>query len=51
VNTFMDGTTHNFDLTDPEHPRETYTKHTGSQVNMVSQLCDTIFTWLPVCLV
>jgi len=37
VNTFMDGTTHYFDLTDPEHPRQTYAKHTGSQVNMVSQ--------------
>jgi methanethiol oxidase len=40
VNTFMDGTTHYFDLTDPAHPRETYSKHTGSQVNMVSQSWD-----------
>ncbi len=40
VNTFMDGTTHYFDLTDPEHPRETYSLHTGSQVNMVSQSWD-----------
>ena len=40
VNTFMDGTTHYFDLNDPEHPKETYTKHTGSQVNMVSQSWD-----------
>ena len=40
VNTFMDGTTHYFDLTDPEHPRETYSKHTGGQVNMVSQSWD-----------
>ena len=40
VNTFMDGTTHYFDLSDPEHPRETYAKHTGSQVNMVSQSWD-----------
>jgi selenium-binding protein 1 len=40
VNTFMDGTTHYFDLTDPEHPHETYSKHTGSQVNMVSQSWD-----------
>jgi selenium-binding protein 1 len=40
VNTFMDGTTHYFDLTDPEHPRQTYSKHTGSQVNMVSQSWD-----------
>jgi selenium-binding protein 1 len=40
VNTFMDGTTHYFDLTDPEHPVQTYSKHTGSQVNMVSQSWD-----------
>jgi methanethiol oxidase len=40
VNTFMDGTTHYFDLSDPEHPRQTYTKHTGRQVNMVSQSWD-----------
>jgi selenium-binding protein 1 len=37
VNTFMDGVTHYFDLTDPEHPKETYQKHTGRQVNMVSK--------------
>lgn len=40
VNTFMDGTTHYFDLTNPEAPKETYTKKTGSQVNMVSQSWD-----------
>jgi selenium-binding protein 1 len=40
VNTFMDGTTHYFDLSDPEHPTETYHLHTGSQVNMVSQSWD-----------
>jgi methanethiol oxidase len=40
VNTFMDGTTHYFDLSDPEHPQETYHLHTGSQVNMVSQSWD-----------
>jgi len=40
VNTFMDGTTHYFDLSDPEHPKQTYSKHTGSQVNMVSQSWD-----------
>jgi len=40
VNTFMDGTTHYFDLTDPEHPKETYHLHTGAQVNMVSQSWD-----------
>jgi selenium-binding protein 1 len=40
VNTFMDGVTHYFDLTDPEKPRETYQKHTGRQVNMISQSWD-----------
>jgi selenium-binding protein 1 len=40
VNTFMDGTTHYFDLTNPEAPKETYTKKTGKQVNMVSQSWD-----------
>jgi len=40
VNTFMDGTTHYFDLSDPEHPKETYQVHTGAQVNMVSQSWD-----------
>jgi methanethiol oxidase len=40
VNTFMDGTTHYFDLSDPQHPRETYQLHTGSQVNMISQSWD-----------
>jgi selenium-binding protein 1 len=40
VNTFMDGMTHYFDLTDPEHPKDTYQKHTGRQVNMVSQSWD-----------
>ena len=40
VNTFMDGITHYFDLSDPEHPRQTYQLHTGAQVNMVSQSWD-----------
>jgi selenium-binding protein 1 len=40
VNTFMDGMTHYFDLTNPESPKETYATHTGSQVNMVSQSWD-----------
>jgi selenium-binding protein 1 len=40
VNTFMDGTTRYFDLTNPEAPRQTYQRHTGSQVNMVSQSWD-----------
>jgi selenium-binding protein 1 len=40
VNTFTDGMTHYFDLTNPEAPKETYSTHTGSQVNMVSQSWD-----------
>ncbi len=40
VNTFMDGTTRYFDLSNPEAPKETYTKQTGKQVNMVSQSWD-----------
>jgi len=40
VNTFMDGTTHYFDLSNPEAPKETYSKHTGKQINMVSQSWD-----------
>jgi methanethiol oxidase len=40
VNTFMDGMTRYFDISDPEHPKETYQKHTGSQVNMISQSWD-----------
>ena len=40
VNTFMDGTTRRFDLSNPEAPKQTYAKHTGSQVNMVSQSWD-----------
>ncbi|TLZ29819.1 MAG: selenium-binding protein [Gammaproteobacteria bacterium] len=40
VNTFMDGTTHYFDLTDPEHPKQTYQRRIGTQVNMISQSWD-----------
>lgn len=40
VNTFMDGTTRYFDLSDPENPKQTYEKATGKQVNMVSQSWD-----------
>jgi selenium-binding protein 1 len=40
VNTFMDGTTRYFDLANPEAPKETYTKKTGKQANMVSQSWD-----------
>ena len=37
VNTFMDGKTHYFDLTNPEKPVQTFEKVTGKQVNMISQ--------------
>jgi len=40
VNTFMDGKTHYFDLTNPEAPKQTYEKVTGKQVNMISQSWD-----------
>lgn len=40
VNTFMDGTTRYFDMSNPEAPRQVYTKVTGKQVNMVSQSWD-----------
>jgi selenium-binding protein 1 len=40
VNTFMDGITHYFDLSNPEAPKEVYTKNTGKQINMISQSWD-----------
>jgi selenium-binding protein 1 len=40
VNTFMDGKTRYFDLSNPEQPRQVYEKVTGKQVNMVSQSWD-----------
>ena len=40
VNTFMDGTTRYFDMSNPEAPKEVYSKVTGKQVNMVSQSWD-----------
>ncbi len=40
VNTFMDGTTRYFDLSNPDAPKQTYAKQTGRQVNMVSQSWD-----------
>jgi selenium-binding protein 1 len=40
VDTFLDGKTRLFDLTDPEHPRQVYEKVIGSQVNMVSESWD-----------
>ncbi len=40
VNTFMDGKTRLFDLSDPDKPVQIYEKKIGSQVNMVSQSWD-----------
>ena len=40
VNTFMDGKTRYFDISNPEAPRQTYEKVTGKQVNMISQSWD-----------
>ncbi len=40
VNTFMDGKTRGFDISDPHNPVQTYEKQIGSQVNMVSSSWD-----------
>lgn len=40
ANTFMDGMTRVFDVSDPHHPRQIYEKRIGEQVNMVSQSWD-----------
>jgi selenium-binding protein 1 len=40
VNTFMDGKTRYFDLSNPEAPKQTYENATGKQVNMISQSWD-----------
>lgn len=40
VNTFMDGKTRFFDLSDPHNPKQTYEKQIGTQVNMVSESWD-----------
>jgi selenium-binding protein 1 len=40
VNTFMDGTSRFFDLSDPHNPKQTYEKKIDAQVNMVSQSWD-----------
>ncbi|MFT5225988.1 MAG: selenium-binding protein 1 [Polaribacter sp.] len=40
VNTFMDGKTRYFDMTDPFNPKQTYEKVIGSQVNMASSSWD-----------
>jgi methanethiol oxidase len=40
VDTFMDGTTRVFDVSDPDLPRRIYEKKIGAQLNMVSQSWD-----------
>lgn len=40
VNTFMDGNTRAFDISNPHNPKQIYQKHIGSQVNMVSSSWD-----------
>jgi selenium-binding protein 1 len=40
VNTFMDGMTRLFDVSNPEEAKEIYSKKIGNQVNMVSQSWD-----------
>ena len=40
VNTFMDGTTRAFDISDPFNPKQVYEKRIGAQVNMVSSSWD-----------
>ncbi|MGD1876131.1 MAG: selenium-binding protein SBP56-related protein [Kiloniellaceae bacterium] len=40
VNSFLDGMTRVFDVTDPHHPKQIYDKKIASQVNMVSQSWD-----------
>jgi methanethiol oxidase len=40
VDSFMDGMTRVYDVSDPRHPRQIYEKKIGSQVNMVSQSWD-----------
>ena len=40
VNTFMDGKTRYFDISNPEQPKQVYEKVIGKQVNMVSQSWD-----------
>jgi selenium-binding protein 1 len=40
VDTFMDGKTRLFDVSDPFHPKQIYEREIGKQVNMVSQSWD-----------
>jgi len=40
VNTFMDGKTRGFDISDPFNPKQVYEKKIGAQINMVSSSWD-----------
>jgi selenium-binding protein 1 len=40
ASTFLDGTTHLFDVSNPHEPKEVYSERIGSQLNMVSQSWD-----------
>lgn len=40
VNTFMDGMTRRFDISDPFHPKQVFEQKIGAQVNMVSSSWD-----------
>ena len=40
VNTFMDGTTHAFDISDPHAPKQVFEQKLGTQLNMVSSSWD-----------
>jgi selenium-binding protein 1 len=40
VDTFMDGKTRLFDVSDPFHPKQIYEREIGKQINMVSQSWD-----------
>jgi selenium-binding protein 1 len=40
VDTFMDGKTRVFDISDPHHPKQIMEQRIGSQINMVSQSWD-----------
>ncbi len=40
VNTFMDGDTRLFDISNPDSPKQIYQKHIGAQLNMVSSSWD-----------
>lgn len=40
VNTFMDGKTRGFDISDPFHPKQVFAQKIGAQVNMVSSSWD-----------